>query len=347
MPGIDWGAIARAASAASALPSGGLFSNLGKLNLPQSGADLSPSGSHDSSWTTTGMVPGADAGRLTGPLSLPNGMTGGEKFTWSIDDTGAHTRQITQMTLAGSLSWLRGLAVHDSQQYNEIVMGLVQAGYLSPTDARYGSYTNKVATAFLQSAVDVEQINNDQDASGQGNGGSVTTWWNHIDSLIQGRKDSGQTDPNTGLPASAGGSGGTSMPVAPTRADNYTNPEDVKAAINSAAKSVLGRNLTDAEEAQFASQFHSQEKTFNDQQWAQTMSAYNQKLSAAGPANNTTPNTAPDAVNAPSLADSAKNYMDTSPNVADDRLSSLLGSYVGILRNMTGLGSGGISSAVR
>lgn len=343
MSGIDWGAIARAASAAAALPKGGLFSNLSHLNLGNASTNNSPTGAHDSTWTTTGTVPGADG--LTGPLTMPNnlpqGVGAGSKFTWSIDDTGAHTRQITQMTLAGSLSWLRDLATTNARQYNEIVQGLVQAGYLTPADARYGAYTNKVATAFLQSAIDVEQINNDQ-----GGGGAVTTWWNHIDALVQGRKDSGQLNPD-GTAASGSGSGGIALPTAPTRTDVYTNPEDVKTAINNAARNVLGRHLTPDEEAQFAAQFHAQEKTFNDQQWGQQWADYQQKLTGAGPANNTNPATAPDAVGRPSVSDSATNYMDTSPNLQADREQSLLGSYIGILRNITGLGSGGISSAVR
>lgn len=344
MPGtVDWGAIAKLAGS---LGNSNLLNSTSKLSTfgtPDESSYSSPTGAHNTSWQTTGLVPGADVGRFTGPVSLPSTyqgptLTGGERFTWSIDDTGAHTQQITQMTLAGSLSWLRNLAATNKTQFNEIVQGLVQAGYLDPTKARYGSYTGDVASAFLRSAIDVEQINNDG-----GNGGQVKTWWNHIDDLKQGRVDSGQINPD----GSTGGGSGTSLPTAPTRTDVYTNPEDVKTAINNAAMNVLGRHLTPAEEAQFAAQFHGTEKSFNDQQWGQQWASYQQQLSGAGGANNTNPNVAPDAVGRPSVTDAATNYIDESPNVAADRTQQLLGSYIGVLRNMTGLGSGGISSAVR
>lgn len=329
--GVDWGAIAKLAGAAQSL--GTSYKNAGVSG--GSPIDSAPQGTPPSTYLTE--EGGANSNKLNGPLSLPKGIDPGATFTWSIGnensgDAGIVQRNsgqtLTQMTLAGSLSWLRNLASTNKNQYNEIVAGLVRAGYLTPSEARYNSYTTTVATKFLQSAIDTEQANND--IAGL-SGGAVKTWWNHIDDLYQGRIDSGQLNADG---SAAGGSGGGGGPAKPTRTDVFTNPEDVKASINSAAKSVLGRNLTDAEVAQFASAFHGTEQTYNDQAWAQ------QQANAANQSS------APPAVRAPSVSAAAQNYVDSAPTLGGERTHELLGSYIGVLRNMVGLGSGGIASAV-
>jgi hypothetical protein len=45
----------------------------------------------------------------------------------------------------------------------------------------------------------------------------------------------------------------------------------------------------------------------------------------------------------PSVGAAAQNYEDSNPAQAQERTTQLLGSYMGVLRNMTGLGSGGVS----
>lgn len=323
--GIDWAAVSRAAAAAGAIPKGGLFSNLGSITPAptQSVSSDHPYGQGTGVYTTTGFAPGADGtdAGLLGPLSLPKNIHPSDTFTWSVDTSTPGRNALTQMTLAGSLSWLRDLAAHNQNQYNEIVAGLVRAGYLTPSQARYGSYTSTVATKFLQSAIDTEQANNDQGA-----GGAVKTWWNHIDDLSQARIDAGQVN------ADGSALGGISGAQGPVRQDQYTDAETVKATINSAAKSVLGRNLTDAEAATFASAFHGQESAWNDQSWAA------QQAHAAGQTSSVT--------NSPSVSAAAKDYVDTAPALGGERTHELLGSYIGVLRNMVGLGSGGVSSAV-
>lgn len=332
--GIDWSAVARAAAAANAIPKGGLFGGLGSV-VPAPAQSVSsdhPYGQGTGVYTQTDLLPGANGGdaSLLGPLKLPVNVKPDDRFTWSIDTSTPGANRLTQMTLAGSLSWLRDLAAHNQSQYNDIVAGLVRAGYLSPADARYGSYTSTVATKFLQSAIDVEQANNDAGA-----GGAVKTWWNHIDELFNWRAASGQINSDgSAVSGSGSGSGSGSKPVA-TRTDVYTNPDDVKAAINNAARSILGRHLTDAEAAQFAKAFHGQEQTYNDQRYAQQVANVNNQASA------------PAAVQPPSPSAAAQNYVDTAGgSVGDDRTKQLLGSYIGVLRNMVGLGSGGVSSAV-
>lgn len=298
---------------------------------------------------------------LLSALKLPQGLFSDSQFTWRVSSAGTNpytggkstgtmagpflpgqnpnvsTR--TTMTVAGAMSWLRHLAVNNSSndgQYDAIVHQLVAAGYITPDQARYGSYTTQVGNAFLRSVADVWGINNGL----SGDQGQLVTWGDHISSMIQARIKSGQIDPKTELPISSGGNG-PATPTAPTRTDSYTNPEDVKKAINDAAVNLLGRHLTDDEVAQFQSVFHGMEKSANDQAWAQTMAGYDQNVS-----NSTTPNTAPDLTNPPSPTSAATNYMDSSPQFAQDRENSLLGSYIGVLRSMVGMGGGGVSNAV-
>lgn len=330
--GIDWGAIANAAGAAQSL--GGMYPGADLSKNPYlNNNDVNNTPAQVAAENNVRYHSGAQPGgalyqqglSLLGPLHMPS-IQPTETFSWEVKNINGR-QTLTQMTLAGALSWFRNLATTNVKGYDEIVAGLVRAGYLSPSEARYGGYTNTVATKFLQSAIDVEQINNDK-----GHGGIVTTWFNHIDALANGRMDSGQINPDGSSGSSS--SGGSAGPKAPTRTDQYMNPEDVKAAINSAAHSVLGRRLTPEEEAQFTSAYHGQEATWNNQNWAQQQASF--EGAAAAPA----------AVSHPSLTDSATNYVDTSPALAGDRTKQLLGSYIGVLRNMTGLGAGGVAHAV-
>lgn len=286
----------------------------------------------------------ANAAALMGPLAMPKNLAADSPFTWDYENTNStqdlraggtnatqtkgsntHQQSITTMTMAGSISYLRGLAVNDPDSYNAVVHQLVAAGYLTPDKARYagksgGGYTLSVGNAFLQSAADVWSINQDKGA------GATVRWADHMNSLIEGRQAAGQIDEN-GMPIS-GGSGSQG----PVRQDKYSDPASVKASINDAAMSVLGRHLTDAEAASFASAFHGQEAKWNDQAWA------GQQAQASGATSTVT--------DAPSVAANAKNYVSDSPALGADRTDSLLGSYIGVLRSMTGLGSGGVSSAV-
>lgn len=346
----------------------GWLSSLINAQLPASGPGSAPPAPQTSQFITTTQGDSgndyAEGNSILGTLSpLPANLNAHTPFTWNVQrqvskgntpgtaiqgpfapsalGEGSHNPNVstlTQMTMAGAMSYLRQLAIEGQGQqdsaYNAIVYQLVAAGYLSPTDARYGSFTTKVANAFLQSAVDVWNINKD------GGAGQLVSWGDHINSLIQMRQASGQADPN-GLPAGSGSGGGSAQPTAPTRTDVYTNPEDVKSAVNSAAENILGRRLTDSEVASFQSLFHGMEKTYNDQAFAQQMSQYQQNVS-----NSTTPNTAPALTKPPAPSEAATNYMDQSPAFGQERTTQLLGSYIGVLRNIVGLGGGGVSRAV-
>lgn len=284
-----------------------------------------------------------DGSTLLGTLSLPDGLTPTSVFAWSIDapvtryansgngrgpdglntSVSRQTQTLTEMTVAGSMSWLRNLAVQAPEQYNEIVMQLVGAQYLTYDKARFGSYTTAVGDAFLKSVADVWSINQDEGV------GQLTTWGDHMKALIDAAQAAGQTDAN-GL--SAGGSGG-GVRQAPTRIDQWTDPDTIKAAGNAASKNVLGRDLNDSEMKQFSSVFHAAEQTWNDQQWA----AQQQSFAGGGSAAIT---------DRPSPQADALNYIKTDPGLQGERTEQSIGSYIGVLRQMTGLGSGGISDAI-
>lgn len=282
-----------------------------------------------------------DAGSvLLSTVGLPGEIKPTDQFAWDItynDPTqdlpkGTAPRayypdrhqQLTEMTMAGALSWLRNLAVTSPTQYNEIVYKLVAAQYLTPGKARYGTFTTAVGNAFLQSAADVWAINQDEGV------GQLTTWGNLIDSLIQGGIDSGQIDPDTGLPIS--GSGGSAGPKPPTRVDKFSDPKVVKANGNSASKSILGRDLNDHEQEELAAIFHSAEQVWNDEQYAAQLAQFNGQSATVH--------------DAPAAGASALNFVKTDKELAPERTEQLLGSYLGVLRQMTGLGSGGIADAV-
>jgi hypothetical protein len=237
-------------------------------------------------------------------------------FTWSIDD-GTRQGRVVQMTMAGALSWLRNLAATSRDEYNYIARLLVESGYLSEGDVRYNSYTNDVAGAFLQSVIDVYFVNADEGA------GATTTWFNHIDSLIEGAEASG-----TGVDGAGGGGG--DIPEPPSRLDRFTDEMTVREAVAQAARTALGRSLTDAEEAAFVSQFRTLEQGWNDQQYEASLAQFEGRATSVTDAPN------------PLLA--ADNFVETAHQPEANAQS--FGSYMGVLRRMVGLGGEGIGSNI-
>jgi hypothetical protein len=124
--------------------------------------------------------------KLLGTLSLPGGLVPDDMFAFSASAPDSHyapsgnqrgpdglntsvvrhTQTLTEMTMAGALSWLRNLAAQSPTQYNEIVNMLWQANYITDyKKVKYGSYTTDIGNAFLKSAADVWSMN-----SGRGGG---------------------------------------------------------------------------------------------------------------------------------------------------------------------------------
>lgn len=253
-------------------------------------------------------------------LNLPDNLGADATFTWDINDAPpvdphgygsadaaerAGGPEVIQQTLAGALAWLQDLAVTDREGYNSLVQQLVLSGYLSAADARYGSYTTDVAGAFLNSVIDVHYINEHEQ------GGALTTWANHIDSLISGAEESGT------LPGQETG---------PVRQDVLVDEATLRDAIDSAARSALGRKMNDAEEAQFIASFRGLEKGWNDQAWA---------------ARQGQPGTFTDT---PSLTTVAGDFVDD--RFAQEAAGQQVGAYMGVLRNLVGLGNAGIGGVI-
>lgn len=236
-------------------------------------------------------------------------------FTWTIDPTGRQG-QATQMTLAGALSWLKNLSMRNRDEYNYIARLLVESGYIGPEQVRYGSYTNEVAAAFLQSVIDVSIINQDDQV------GQATTWMNHIDALIEGSYESGNEV------GSAGGAGGEAQP--PTRLDRFTDEATLREVARNAARNALGRALTDEEAAAFVSEFRGLEQRWNDEAFEAQMATFNGA-----------PATVHDA---PNPGVSADDFIDSHHSTEANAQS--FGSYMGVLRRMVGLGGAGIGANI-
>jgi hypothetical protein len=245
------------------------------------------------------------------------GIRPDDVFTWSIDDEGRQGR-VTQMTLAGALSWLRNISATNKDQYNYIVALLVQSRYLSDDDARLNTYTNEVAAAFLQSVIDVHFVNSDQGA------GAQTTWFDHIDQIIAGIEESGLGGDGTS------GGGGGAAPEPPTRLNRYTDEMTVREAVTAAARNALGRSLTDAEEAAFVSSFRSLEDKWNDDVFSSQIAQFNGQETSITDAPN------------PGLA--AQDFVESQHQ--PEANSQAFGSYMGVLRRMVGLGGEGIGSNI-
>lgn len=214
----------------------------------------------------------------------------------------------TQMTIGAGLDWFRDLAIHDRDKYNSLVYSLYSAGYLSEGEVRFNSFTSTAGQAFAEAAWDVYSINKTS------KGGQVTTLFNHLDALAQGMADSGLG------PGSGSGSGGAGAEP-PKRTDVWTDEATLKANGRQAAQSLLGRSLTDAEEASFLSTFKEREKAYNDEAW-------NAQLNGGSVTNRPSPDAA------------AQQFVGS--HMEQEKAGQDMGSYMGVLRNMMGLGSGGI-----
>jgi hypothetical protein len=335
---VDWAAVA--ASVQKNFGLGSLPAGMG--GGPNSGLGTAARQGFNES-NSSGYVPGYAPGspdyntgvQLAGPLTLPSadsGITAASEFTWALNTTqgideagvGYAHHEAVRMTLAGGLAWLRDLSVHNKDEYNTVVGELVQAGYLTVANARLNRYTTEVGNAFVRSAVDVIGTNND--ASG---GGGVTTWQDSIDQIIAGRKSMGQLNAD-GSPASGSGSSGAQAPV---EQDTFTDPATVRHFVDQAARSVLGRKLSDSEAATFAAAYHGSESAWNKQKFNSDTAQFNGQASSY--------------TDHPDTSVAAEQYVNNSQALAPERTQQLVGSYIGVLRNMFGLGSGGVSSAVQ
>lgn len=237
-------------------------------------------------------------------LDLPG--SGNEAFTMEIND---NTKVTAQYTMRAGVEWLRDLSIRNKPMYNYIVSQLYQAQYLAKSDVSINSFTSQVAQAFIEAAYDTYAINEDEQ------GGAVTTLFDHLDELIAGYQELG-IGPDDDL----NGDGSGAEP--PVRQDSIVDEDTLKDTVRTASRNALGRALNDDEEAAFVSAFRAKEKEFNDSSW-------NATLGNAGT-----------FVSRPQPTTTADEYVRNQ--FGQEKAGQDMGSYMGVLRNMMGLGAGGI-----
>jgi hypothetical protein len=176
------------------------------------------------------------------------------------------------MTLAGSLSWLRDLAVHNqSPVQQDVVAMLVQAGYLTPAEGP----VERVHHRGRQRILEVCYRRHQHPMRTPATAVARRRGWNHMDRARRRAQANGSAQPGRFACVSGSGSGSQG----PVEQDVYTDPDTVKHYINAAAQNVLGRKLTDDEVAQFASAFHSTEASWNKQKFKSDTAQYNGQAS--------------------------------------------------------------------
>jgi len=153
----------------------------------------------------------------------------------------AATGGVGIMTIGNGVNWLASLSTKDPVAYQAMLDKLHAAGYLNDGDyvSAGGHWSAAAGQAFMLAARDVSAIN-------ATDGGKDTTLEEFLTSKATGV---GQATADTYKPASR----------------NYTDPETVKAVAKDAAEKVLGRRLSDTEEAELTTHFRSLEDAAYDQ----------------------------------------------------------------------------------
>lgn len=148
------------------------------------------------------------------------------------------------MTVGGAAAWLASLSTKDKDAYGAMLEKLRNAGYLSNADliAAAGRWSSAAGTAFTLAARDLAVINTTE----QGRGETLAQFLNEKQGVYDASEEGG------GKPEY--------VPVA----RSYTDPEDLKAAAKGAAEDVLGRQLTDEEEAKLTARFRGLEDAAYD-----------------------------------------------------------------------------------
>lgn len=210
----------------------------------------------------------------------------------------AQQTQLIQMTVAAGLEWLRNMAVTNKEQYNSWVVKLYDAGYLTEKDLRFNAYTSTVAQAFVEAAHDTASVNLSDSA------GRLVTLGDNLDNIAQGFKDAGMD---------SGSAGNAPAPRVDQKLDDVT----LKSSLHDTARSLLGRKLSDSEEAALVGRFRTVESAWNDNN-------YSARLNGGTVTNTPDPN----AIGEAGINDT----------LGTERTAQQLGGYAGVLMNMVGLG---------
>lgn len=230
-----------------------------------------------------------------------------EAFTFGTGETAvadyygnpATQTDITRMTVANALAWLRDLSVSNREQYNSWVVKLYDAGYLSESELKFGAYTSVVAQAFAEAAHDTAIVN-----QSVGTGGSIVTLGDNLSAIAEAATEAGLNGP--------GGGGSTRV-----RVDQQVDDTTLRQTLKDTSRNILGRALSDAEEAALVGTFRAVEAQWNQQSWDASLNG----------GTTTTP---------PDIADVAEAGINDT--LGTERAAQMMGGYVGVLRNITGLG---------
>jgi hypothetical protein len=187
----------------------------------------------------------ATAGALYDALELPPEWRD-DVFTMGTYDNG---QTVMRMTVEKGLLWLRDLAANPAtrEQYNSWIVKLYDAGYLTESEARFGAYTSAVGQAFVEAAYDTAMTNLN------GEEGSLVSLGDNLSAIAEEAAKMGA------------GSGGAAPRV---RIDQVLDEATLKDSLRETSRSLLGRSLTDAEEASLVGRFRSVETAWNGQNWA-------------------------------------------------------------------------------
>jgi len=216
-----------------------------------------------------------------------------DAFTMGTNDQG----QLLRMTVGAGLEWFRNMSVKNRDDYNAWLVKLYDAGYLSEKDLRFGAYTSTAGQAFVEAAYDTAMMNLDPE-----NGGGVVSLGDNLQHIADGA-------------AAMGGPGGGAK--APVRVDQQLDDETLKQSLRDTSRNLLGRALTDSEEASLVGRFRSVESAWNDQSW---------NAQQHGGTVNSAPK--PDAIGEDAIKEGP---------LGTERAAQQLGGYAGVLMNMVGL----------
>lgn len=220
-----------------------------------------------------------------------------DAFTMGTADDGS----VVRMTVARGLEWLRDLSRTNKEEYNAWVVKLYDAGYLDEKDLRFGAYTSTVGQKFVEAAYDTAMSNLDD------GGGVVISLGDNLQHIADAAKEAGLNGPG----------GGTAR----VRVDQQLDDATLKDSIRTTSRNLLGRALTDDEEAKLVGRFRSAESAWNNNNW----NAEN---------NGGTETSAPDAG---ALTETGIK----EGSLATERAAQQFAGYAGVLRDMVGLSGAG------
>lgn len=198
-----------------------------------------------------------------------------------------------RMTIGSALNFLASLSTKDKGAFQVVVDQLHKAGYLSDQDYvnSGSSYNAAIGTAYSRVALDVAALNSTEGGANTG-----------LDTYLA---DRAAHPPKAALP----------KPV--TR--SYTDPNEIRAAAESAAMAAIGRRLTPQEQAAMTAHFHGQESSNYD-----AMDAANRAGTGA-------------TVTQPSVTGAAYAEINDNPQLAQEQSNFDMLKYGDMIKSLMGV----------